>query len=76
MQVDEPEKPAKKARKSTTSQASKAPAKKARSETPEVQDKVIGNMDAYKHLKNWEGLVKSVDTVEQNGDELMVFFTL
>ncbi|KAF8972695.1 hypothetical protein BDZ97DRAFT_1782226 [Flammula alnicola] len=62
----------KKARKSLT-QTSKA---KPRTETPEEEEKVIGNMGEYMHMKDWEGLVKSVDTVERQDDKLVVFFTL
>ncbi|KJA25706.1 hypothetical protein HYPSUDRAFT_37143 [Hypholoma sublateritium FD-334 SS-4] len=62
----------KKARKS---QASKP---KPREKTPEEEGKIIGNMHDYMHMKIWEGLVKSVDTVERESEDgqLVVYFTL
>ncbi|KAF9522424.1 hypothetical protein CPB83DRAFT_840490 [Crepidotus variabilis] len=68
MQVDRPE-PAAKRKKVQTP-------KKARSETPEAPVKLIGNMDKYKNLADWEGLVATVDTVEQApNNTLQVYFT-
>lgn len=62
----------KKARKS---QASKP---KPIEKTPEEEGKIIGNMHDYMHMKNWEGLVRSVDTVERESEDgqLVVYFTL
>lgn len=71
MDVDEPR--AKKAKKGSTT------AVKKRTETPdeaEDEERTVGNMDAYRHMSSWEGLIKSIDTVERKGDELVVYFTL
>jgi chromobox protein 5 len=63
----------KKARKTT--QTSKAT--KMKTATPESEQKMIGTMESYLHMEEWDGLVKSVDTVEREGDNnLVVYFTL
>lgn len=51
---------------------------KPREKTPEEEGKIIGNMQDYMHMKSWEGLVKSVDTVERESEDgqLVVYFTL
>lgn len=62
----------KKARKTT--QTSKAT--KMKTATPEPEQK-IGTMESYLHMNEWDGLIKSVDTVEREGDNnLVVYFTL
>jgi hypothetical protein len=72
MDVDEA--PPKKARKSST-QVSKVKARAP--ETPEVDEPVIGNMNDYMHMNNWEPLVKTVDTIERRQDGvLFAYFTL
>ncbi|KAF9564226.1 hypothetical protein CPC08DRAFT_705400 [Agrocybe pediades] len=77
MDVDEPaEKPAKKARKSSTQVSSKANLRNKGTESPEIQEKPIGNMKKFEHMNNWEGLIKTIDTVEQGDEGLMVYFTL
>lgn len=40
------------------------------------EERVIQNMGPYMDKLDWEGLVKNVDTVERDGDGLVVFFTL
>lgn len=73
MDVDEVvEKPSKKAK--TNSTTSKA--KRNKSPTPEEEEVFLSSMKEYEHLKSWEGLIKSVDTVEMEKKDLMVFFTL
>lgn len=63
----------KKAKK--TNQTSKTT--KMKTATPEPEEKMIGTMDSYLHMTEWDGLIKSVDTVEREGDHnLMVYFTL
>lgn len=64
----------KKARKTT--QTSKAT--KMKTATPEPGEKMIGTMESYLHMSEWDGLVKSVDTVEREGgsNSLTVYFTL
>ncbi|PPQ94456.1 hypothetical protein CVT25_002547 [Psilocybe cyanescens] len=76
MDVDEIEKPPKKAR--TSAQPPKSKVKKIRSSSPESEEQVIGTMKQYMNLKNWEGLVKTVDTVErqESSNKLVVYFTL
>ncbi|KIM44816.1 hypothetical protein M413DRAFT_442783 [Hebeloma cylindrosporum] len=50
---------------------------KVKTATPEPEERTIGNMNSYLHMKQWDGLVKSVDTVERDGDNnLVVYFTL
>lgn len=72
MDVDEA--PSKKARKSST-QVAKAKARTP--ETPEVDEPVIGNMNDYMHMRNWEPLIKTVDTIERKQDgNLLAYFTL
>ncbi|KAF9482605.1 hypothetical protein BDN70DRAFT_874778 [Pholiota conissans] len=74
MDVDEEAHAPKKAKKSTT-QAAKAKARAP--DTPEAEEPVIGNMDDYMHMKSWEALVKTVDTIEKRQDQsLVVYFTL
>ncbi|KAF6753088.1 hypothetical protein DFP72DRAFT_1171248 [Ephemerocybe angulata] len=48
-----------------------------RTQSPEIGAH-HGNMDQYRHLKSWEDLVKTVDTVERSEEdqELYVYFTL
>jgi hypothetical protein len=36
----------------------------------------VGNMDKYLKIPSWEHLIDTVDTVERDGDKLMVYFTL
>lgn len=76
MDVDEIEQPPKKARTST--QTSKTKAHKVKSSSPEIEEPIIGNMKQYMNLKSWEGLVKTVDTVERidSSSKLMIYFTL
>jgi len=72
MDVDEvvEARPPKKAKKNV------ANAKTTKSESSDVEERIVQNMDRYMDKLNWEGLVKKVDTVERVGDSLMVFFTL
>jgi len=72
MDVDEvvEARPPKKAKKNV------ANAKANRSESPDMEERVVQNMDRYMDKLNWESLVKQVDTVERVGDSLMVFFSL
>jgi len=58
--------------------ARKAPkATKTKTATPEPEAKMIGTMESYLHMNEWDGLVKSVDTVERADDNnLIVYFTL
>ena len=71
MDVDEVvERPPKKAKKNAVN------TKKIQSESSEAEEQIVQNMDRYMDKLNWEGLVKKVDTVERDGDVLMVFFTL
>lgn len=69
---------AKKSRKSNgTSKSAKRSISTAAMDVDEEPDSDIGNMSKYKHLESWEGLIKSVDTVERNDNgELLVYFTL
>ncbi|KAJ3511240.1 hypothetical protein NLJ89_g4219 [Agrocybe chaxingu] len=73
MDVDQPETRApKKARKNANAAASKA--SKKRSKSPE--ERALVSMEQYMHLEDWEGLVKSVDTVETLSGTLVAYFTL
>jgi len=74
MDVDDEARAPKKPRKSST-QTSKAV--KMKTATPEPEEKTIGTMEPYMHMNSWDGLVKSVDTVERGADDvLVVYFTL
>jgi len=82
MEVDQVEAPApKKAKKnqarSSVSKVTKAA--KVRTESPEADDDepIVGDMSKFQKMDNWEGLIRSVDTVERaaNGS-LVVYFTL
>ncbi|PPQ69488.1 hypothetical protein CVT26_002834 [Gymnopilus dilepis] len=77
MDVDEDEKPPKKAKKDPAL-ASKANSKKANTTTPEEPEIRVGNMKKYMGMPSWEGLVKTIDTVERDEEtgELRIFFTL
>ncbi|PPQ71896.1 hypothetical protein CVT24_006870 [Panaeolus cyanescens] len=69
MDVDEPR--AKKAKKGSSTKK-----REITPDEPEEEERTAGNMDAYRHLPTWEGLVKTVDTVERKDEDLMVYFTL
>ncbi|KAF8903518.1 hypothetical protein CPB84DRAFT_1902908 [Gymnopilus junonius] len=76
MDVDEEEKPAKKAKKEST-QPSKTNARKLKTDSPEEEEVHLGTMKRYMNLPSWEGLVKTIDTVERADDDaLKIFFTL
>jgi len=75
MDVDE-EKPAKKAKKDSA-QPSKTNAKKVNTTSPEEDEVHLGTMKKYMSMASWEGLIKTIDTVERSDDdELKIFFTL
>ncbi|RDB15795.1 Chromatin-associated protein swi6 [Hypsizygus marmoreus] len=62
---------AKKARKSA------APKQQPEEVTNVVdEDITFGDMSQYMNVADWEGLVKSVDTIERGADDLLVYFTL
>ena len=48
----------------------------ARSVSPEIGANLQTMPDNYSHLEVWDPVVKAVDTVERDGDELYVYFTL
>jgi chromobox protein 5 len=74
MDVDGDARAPKKQRKAST-QISKAT--KRKTATPEPEEKTIGTMESYMHMTGWDGLVKSVDTVERGEDDVLaVYFTL
>jgi len=44
---------------------------------PDPEEKTIGTMESYMNMTRWDGLVKSIDTVEREADGgLIVYFTL
>ncbi|KAF5316084.1 hypothetical protein D9619_006581 [Psilocybe cf. subviscida] len=60
------------------------PAKKSRSvaaraaaaDASDGEEKKIGTMKDYMHIVDWATIVKTIDTVEREGDLLMIYFTL
>jgi hypothetical protein len=61
----------KKPRKSNGSKAATKAQQDDREETPPV-----GDMERFMRIPSWESMIESVDTVERDGEELMVYFTL
>jgi hypothetical protein len=61
----------KKPRKSNGSKAATKAQQDDREETPPV-----GDMNRFMNMPSWETMIDTVDTVERDGDELMVYFTL
>ena len=74
MDVDGEARAPKKPRKAST-QTSKAT--KRKTVMPDPEEKTIGTMESYMNMTRWDGLVKSIDTVEREADGgLIVYFTL
>ncbi|TEB29133.1 hypothetical protein FA13DRAFT_691820 [Coprinellus micaceus] len=48
----------------------------ARSVSPEIGTNLQTMPDNYSHLEVWDPVVKVVDTVERDGEDLYVYFTL
>jgi len=61
----------KKSRKSNGLKAATKAQQDDREETPPV-----GNMERFMSIPSWDNMIDTVDTVERDGDELMVYFTL
>jgi hypothetical protein len=82
VEMSEPEVPKKKAKTKAASASNGVTNKRAKITTKvedddDEDDESVGNMAKHMHLKQWDHMVQSIDTVERRDDgALMVYFTL